>query len=233
MLAVACVDDDWALPPVNRVTRTFLWPGLAEQNRQPNIASLLKHKAGYEVVWKGKWHLSYAANAAPGNGGEDWSSTDIKVMEERYGWSGWNPPDGGNAIERWQPTQFGKFDGLTTLGGGNPDNDGRYVNGPNPSRAGQTPGFGESVVDFLKHRAPKLGKPFCLFVSLINPHDVYVYPTTWKQAGYEREAFANLGIELPPNYADDLSTKPKVQKATRDAYNKFAPLQTHKRAAST
>ena len=104
--------------PVNRVTRTFLWPGLAQQNRQPNIASLLKHKAGYEVVWKGKWHLSYAANAAPGNGGEDWSSTDIKVMEEKYGWSGWNPPDGGNAIERWQPTQFGKFDGLATLGGG-------------------------------------------------------------------------------------------------------------------
>ena len=63
-------------------------------------------------------------------------------------------------------------------------------------------------------------------MSLINPHDVYVYPTTWKQAGYEREAFANLGIELPPNYADDLSTKPKVQKAARDAYNKFAPLQT-------
>ena len=69
--------------PVNRVTRTFLWPGLAEKNRQPNIASLLKQKAGYEVVWKGKWHLSYAANATPGNGGEDWSSTDIKVMEEK------------------------------------------------------------------------------------------------------------------------------------------------------
>ncbi|MGO9059843.1 MAG: sulfatase-like hydrolase/transferase [Candidatus Binataceae bacterium] len=131
--------------PVNRVTRTFLWPGPAEKNRQPNIASLLKQKAGYEVVWKGKWHLSYAANATPGNGGEDWSSTDIKVMEERYGWSGWNPPDGGNAIERWQPTQFGKFDGLATLGGANPDNDGRYINGLNPSRPGQTPGFGESV----------------------------------------------------------------------------------------
>lgn len=36
--------------PVNRVTRTFLWPGLVHQNRQPNIASLLRDKAGYEVV---------------------------------------------------------------------------------------------------------------------------------------------------------------------------------------
>ena len=104
--------------PINRVTRTFLWPGLVHKNRQPNIASLLKEKAGYEVVWKGKWHLSYASNAVPGNGGEDWTAADIKVMEENYGWSGWNPPDAGNAIERWQPTQFGKFNGLATLGGG-------------------------------------------------------------------------------------------------------------------
>ena len=212
--------------PINRVTRTFLWPGLVQKDRQANIASLLKEKAGYEAVWKGKWHLSYAANAVPGNGGEDWTSDDIAVMEKKYGWSEWNPPDGGNAIERWQPTQFGRFDGLSTLGGGRADNDSRYINGSNPAHRGQTPGFGESAVDFLKHRAPRLGKPFCLFISLVNPHDVYVYPTTWKEAGYEREAFAGLGIELPPNYADDLSTKPKVQKATREAYNKFAPLRT-------
>jgi arylsulfatase A-like enzyme len=210
--------------PINRVTRTFLWPGLVHQNRQPNIASLLKAKASYEVVWKGKWHLSYASNAAIGNGGEDWTETDIKVMEENYGWSGWNPPDAGNAIERWQPTEFGKFNGGATLGGANPDNDGRYVNGRNAGA--QTPGFGESVVAYLKDPARKLGKPFCLFVSLVNPHDVYVYPHFWKLAGYKRDAFVNLGIELPPNYADDLSTKPSVQKAAREAFNKFSPIET-------
>jgi hypothetical protein len=73
---------------------------LVQKSRQPNLASLLKHKAGCEVVWKGKRHLSYAANAALGNSGEDWRSDDIAVMEENYGWSGWNQPDGGNAIER-------------------------------------------------------------------------------------------------------------------------------------
>jgi choline-sulfatase len=208
--------------PVNRVTRTFLWPGLAHQNRQPNIASLLK-RAGYEVVWKGKWHLSYAANAAIGNGGEDWTAADIEAMEENFGWSRWNPPDAGNAIEDWQPTEFGKFNGLATL---DADNDGRYVNGRRPDARGQTPGFGESVVEFLKYRAPKLGKPFCLFVSLVNPHDVYVYPNSWKKAGYRNEAFADLGIELPPNYADDLLKKPEVQRVARASYNAFAPLDT-------
>jgi hypothetical protein len=141
--------------PVNRVTRTFLWPGLVHKNLQPNIASLLKEKAGYEVVWKGKWHLSYAANAAPGNGGEDWTAADIKVMEANYGWTGWNPPDAGNAIEEVQPTEFGKFDGLATLGGADPDNDGRYIwGGSKLGRHGQTAGFGEGVVDFLR-----IGRP--------------------------------------------------------------------------
>ena len=211
--------------PVNRVTRTFLWPGLVHKNLQPNIASLLKEKVGYEVVWKGKWHLSYAANAAPGNGGEDWTAADIKVMEANYGWTGWNPPDAGNAIEEVQPTEFGKFNGLATLGGADPDNDGRYIwGGSKLGRHGQTPGFGEGVVDFLKNRAPKLQKPFCLFVSLVNPHDVYTYPGTWQKAGYKRDAFAGLGVELPPNYDDDLSKKPSVQKAYRDSFDKFSPF---------
>jgi choline-sulfatase len=217
--------------PVNRVTRTFLWPGLVHKDRQPNIASLLKEKAGYEVVWKGKWHLSYAANAAIGNGGEDWGPADIDVMEKKFGWSGWNPPDAGNAIQEFQGTPFGQFDGLRTLGGAKPNNDGRYVNGPDPSDTGQTAGVGgESVVEFLKNRAPTLGKPFCLFVSLVNPHDIGVFPgswmkpSAWELAGYRREDFASLGIELPPNNADDLSTKPKIQKLARDAYDKQAPL---------
>ena len=42
-------------------------------------------------------------------------------------------------------------------------------------------------------------------MSLVNPHDVCVYPgswmkpSAWEQAGYRREDFANLGIKLPSN----------------------------------
>src|ERR1700721_1909248 len=35
-----------------------------------------------------------------------------------------------------------------------------------------------------------------------------------------------MGIDLPPNYSDNLSRKPKVQRATRDSYNKSQPLAT-------
>ena len=67
-------------------------------------------------------------------------------------------------------------------------------------------------------------------MSLVNPHDIGAYPgnlitpPAWQQVGYKREDFAHLGIKLPPNYADDLSTKPSIQKLARDNYDKFAPL---------
>jgi choline-sulfatase len=76
--------------------------------------------------------------------------TDIKVMEDNWGWSGWNPPDSGNAIQEMQGTPFGVFNGLNSLGGGNPNNDGRYVSGDINATPGQMRGVGgESVIDFL------------------------------------------------------------------------------------
>ena len=217
--------------PVNRVTQTFLWPGLLHKDRQPNIASLLKEKAGYEVVWKGKWHLSYASNAAMGNGGEDWGPADIDVMEKNWGWSGWNPPDAGNAIQEYQGTPFGNSTDCARSAALSPTTTGAMSAAlTRPTARRPRASGGESVVEFLKNRAPKLGKPFCLFVSLVNPHDIGVYPgswmkpSAWEQAGYRREDFAHLGIKLPSNYADDLSTKPKIQKQARDAYDKQAPL---------
>ena len=163
--------------PINRVPSTaVLWPGLIYQNCQPTIATLLKEHAGYDVVWKGKWHLSYASNAAPGNGGEDWGPADIKVMEANWGWSGWNPPDASTAIQQAQGTPFGVFNGNDTAGGGNPNNDGRYVSGTVNATPGQIPGVGgESVVEFLQGRKGS-SNPFCLFVSLVNPHDIGAYP---------------------------------------------------------
>lgn len=210
--------------PVNRVARTFLWPGLPSVSQRANIGSLLRKHAGYHVVWKGKWHLSFPQNAKPGTGGETWTNADIAYFEKQYGLAEWNPPDAGNAIQERQPSVFGTFSGLATLGGGNPNNDGRYVSGVTPGATGQTLGVGgESVLDFLA-RADTLGRPFCLFVSLVNPHDIGFFPDGWKDGGYRREDFAALGIDLPPNFADDLSSKPKVQSQTRAAFDASAPL---------
>ncbi len=50
---------------------------------QQNLAWMLK-SAGYQVFYKGKWHLSYPD-------GDEWASEDIA----KYGFDEWNPPDGG------------------------------------------------------------------------------------------------------------------------------------------
>jgi choline-sulfatase len=108
-------------------------------------------------------------------------------------------------------------------GGGTPNNDGRYVSGVTPGATGQTPGVGgESVLDFF---ARAHARPFCLFVSLVNLHDIGFYPDGWKDGGYRREEFADLGIDLPPNFADDLVNKPKIQSEARAAFDLSAPLK--------
>lgn len=209
--------------PVNRVSRTMLWPGLPTARHLPNIGSLLK-QADYTVVWKGKWHLSFAGNAAPGNGGEDWQTSDIALFEQKFGWSGWNPPDAGTTVQAPATNMFGKFNGLATLGGGTANNDGRYVSGVSAAAFGQTAGVGgKSVLEFLA-QAPALSQPFCLFISLVNPHDIGFYPQGWEQGGYNRGSFAHLNIDLPPNYRDDLMTKPEVQRQARSAYDQRSPL---------
>jgi choline-sulfatase len=232
MLAVAGSDADGPLrsseshPLNHRSVARIAPPGSPAEHRLSAQGA-----RGLRRGLEGKWHLSYASNAAPGNGGEDWGPADIKVMEENWGWSGWNPPDAGTAIQQAQGTAFGAFNGNNTAGGGNPNNDGRYVSGDINATPGQIPGVGgESVVDFLKGRAKGSSKPFCMFVSLVNPHDIGAYPgnlitpPAWQQVGYKREDFAHLGIKLPPNYADDLSTKPRIQKMARDNFDRFASL---------
>jgi arylsulfatase A-like enzyme len=210
--------------PENRVERTPPMPGLPTAKELMDIGSLLQERGGYEVVWKGKWHLSL-----PVEGGNDWSAMDIANLQDRFDLKGWNPPDAGNAIQQIQPMPDATtFPGLTTLGGGYANNDSRYVRGMSKDAPQQTAGYGSSVLDYLSKVAttPQAErKPFCLFISLVNPHDVWVYPNAWEAAGYKKDDFASMGIALPDNYADDLTTKPSVQLLARDAYNAKAPLK--------
>ena len=210
--------------PINKVPSTPSKTGLPSADELMDIGSLLKKHTNYDVVWKGKWHLS-----PPLDGGYNWTEKDIANIQEKYDLYGWTPPDAGNAILEFEKNTGGTlFDGLSTLGGGYANNDFRYLYGSSNTKPKETPGWGEGVLDYLKKVAAtevEDRKPFCLFISLVNPHDVWVYPTVWEKAGYKKEDFVNMGIDLPDNYADDLSTKPSVQLKARQAYNKQSPLK--------
>ena len=143
----------------------------------PNLATCLK-EAGYDVVYKGKWHMSKHAVGA-----------DVKPIEDdiaRYGFDGWDAPDaGGNTAQE-------------NFGGGTAAHDTRFVN---------------DAVAFLRDRRDHpTSKPFCLILSLVNPHDVVSYPQTYQAGGYNDPSWVaptDPPIALPPTIGENLQVNKK------------------------
>lgn len=173
-----------------------------------NLAKVLK-TAGYNVIFKGKWHLTKPANFVrdPERGIDQkyWTKTDVEQLAERYGFDGWTWPDAGDNLA------------IENMGGGTTNNDQRFIDGH-----GQAAKYGnvpyevlepESAIHFLK--TYDSDKPFCLIVSLVNPHDVLAYPNIYQDAGYKDEDFRDLPIDRPPTWNEDLSTKPQSQSQFR------------------
>lgn len=181
-------------PVQNGVTTT---PGTLPPAGLKNMAQVMAD-AGYVVAYKGKWHLT--------NGSVNATSPDFLAA---YGAANWNPPDAGTSLQA-----------DATLGGGTPNNDGRYVNGMG-AEPGQTKGYGQSVVEFLRGY-DKSGPPFCLFVSLVNPHDVHVCMQDYEAQGYKLSDFQDVGILPPENYNDNLISKPTIQSQFQQAWFPFS-----------
>lgn len=152
--------------------------------------------AGYQTAWTGKWHLC--------KGGVCALQT---TLLQPYGFASWNPPDAGTTLNNG-----------STLGGGVPNNDLRIATGID-SLPGQTQGTegGVGAIPFLRSFDPSKG-PFFLVLSLVNPHDVHVYTQQFTSAAVGYPAYSvNMGIGMPPNYADTLSTKPQAQLQFRNS----------------
>ncbi len=180
-----------------------------------NLAKILK-TAGYNVVFKGKWHLTKPANYVPSLGQKYWTEADVKELAERYGFDGWSMPDAGDNMA------------VANMGGGDIKNDQRFIDGHGQAaKYGEVP-YGplelESALHFLK--TYDSDKPFCLILSLVNPHDVLAYPGTggattsdgqllYQAGGYKDEDFMHLPIDRPPTWNEDLSRKPRAQSQFR------------------
>jgi arylsulfatase A-like enzyme len=164
----------------------------------PNMAILLR-AAGYEVAYKGKWHLTHPVSGSDLLGG--WGEHDSELLERVYGFADWEPPDAG---ENAKASNFG----------------------------GGAAGDGEGWDEVYTRQAEEwlgradLPEPFCLVVSLVNPHDVLGYPASYLRGGYSRDGFRELGVELPPTVEEDLSTKPAVHSLQRMGMNAYlGPLR--------
>jgi choline-sulfatase len=181
-----------------------------------NMAKILR-TAGYHVVYKGKWHLTKPLLYSLPLEQKYWTEADVAHLADLYGFNGWTMPDAGDNLK------------VANMGGGRVNNDGRFVDGH-----GQAAKYGlsiprdrlerESVLHFLKTYDGEA--PFCLIVSLVNPHDVLAFPGTgaslvtlkdgtqlplYKAGGYHDRDFDQLPIEPPPTAGESLDTKPAAQ----------------------
>lgn len=184
-----------------------------------NMAKMLA-TAGYNVVYKGKWHLTKPTQFNDELGCLYWSEIDSQQVAEKYGFTEWNAPDAGDGLL------------VREFGGGSVNHDGRFVDGngtAGPLAMSQDEMERNSVLNFLN--TYDSDKPFCLIVSLVNPHDVVAYPGTgrgepgripsWQRGGYKLEDFSWLPIDLPPTVNEDLLTKPTMHLASKQGMNRI------------
>jgi choline-sulfatase len=155
-----------------------------------NLATVMK-AAGYNVVYKGKWHCSKPAEK------ENAQPSDL----EKYGFLRWNPPDAG------------ANQSVPEAGGGNINNDGRFI-----ESVGDVADGTEGALQYLSSTAAQQ-QPFFMVISVVNPHDVLFYPNnTFGEAGYDR-TWLEGDIHAPATAEEDLSTKPTVQEEFRNIFN--------------
>jgi len=193
-------------PAIHGVSQTLteggpLSPGEPTlSNTVPTIMNTLWNE-GYDVQYRGKWHMSkgVAANGSATNY-DQLTDADISL----YGAMGWNAPDAGEDIN---PLNFG---------GGFANHDARYV---------------AQAVEYLKQvrlqRASGNMTPYCLILSLVNPHDVLAYPNTAGLYGYHSSTWTGREIGLPATINENLlrSKKPLAQELILLAMNaQLGPL---------
>ena len=149
----------------------------------PNLAGMLR-SAGYEVAYKGKWHLTQPLGRGLGG-------ADSERIERDFGFADWEPPD---AERTPRPRTSAAAPSARSARAGT-----------RSTSAGSSAGSG----------APSCREPFCLVVSLVNPHDVLGYPASYRRGGYDDAEFRDLGVALPPTVDEDLTTKPSVHTLMR------------------
>jgi choline-sulfatase len=156
-----------------------------EPELRPDTQSLahVLRAQGYEVAYKGKWHLTHPSGGEMFGG---WAPSDAERLRDDYGFSDWEPPDAG---ENAKAEHFG-------------------AGNAGPLGLGWDEVYTRQVESWLGR--DDLPEPFCLVVSLVNPHDVLGYPAQHVRGGYPADGYLDLGVQLPPTVDEDLRDKPAV-----------------------
>lgn len=212
--AVRAVMFSGTYPLINQVI-----PYMTTLPPELTILPAILKAAGYRVVYKGKWHLTYSSDKFAVN----WATEDHEMarrtadeedhhMKAAYHIDGWTSPDMGTELVAGQNPPPGD---IANLGGGNGGNDRRVVTGEGMLNHHRQ----ESALEFIRNNRNS-EEPYCLVVSLVNPHDVSVFPDCLEQAGYDAAAFEGYtDFKLPRSYSEEvIATKPFAQQNFLNGY---------------
>ena len=223
------------------------------RNNMDNMFEMMEG-AGYNVAYKGKWHISKPTQFMKMKGKGllkpdveqlYWTSKDVSHLDTNYGVKEWTYPDAGDDAN------------IFNFGGGRFNNDGRFVDGDGQSAlyGKKLPGMSvkesdaerlkTSAVEYIKNY--KDDKPLFLVVSLVNPHDVLSYPGNetmtspdgtprnpplYKLGGYKVDNFKDINVTLPTTWDEKLNTKPKIQATWQKMLQGFGEINTEEVATN-
>jgi choline-sulfatase len=191
---------------------------------------------GYEMVYKGKWHLTgtYDTPSKKRPVDENFAHQSNAQIALDHKMGNWNFPDAGNSLvmtpahyaKTEAPVGSGIFESPShTLGGDDVQNDNRIVRGGALAIPGE-----ESAIEFVqKYKVGAQAKPFCMVVSLVNPHDSSVYPHALAQSTYVADRAkwqAYQGFEPPVTAADNTVGRPQIHKTFLSQFDEGVKLTT-------
>ncbi|WP_299767197.1 sulfatase-like hydrolase/transferase [uncultured Dokdonia sp.] len=182
-------------PAQHGVTQTLTWGGRyssAETTLDPSLFNMAR------MLQQEGYDVQYRGkwHLSKGDTENDLSSSQIALT----GFQGWIAPDAGEDVK---PENFG---------GGFANHDEKYI---------------KQGTDYLKRirierESGKPRVPFCLVLSLVNPHDVLAYPDGLDY-GYTEKDWSSRAIHLPTSVTEDLlkNKKPMAQFQTMKAAGKL------------
>ncbi|MCX6370092.1 MAG: sulfatase-like hydrolase/transferase, partial [Solirubrobacterales bacterium] len=202
----------------------YEYPNVPLSTETKNMCTVMA-AAGYNVVWKGKFHMTKQAVTPPSPLPAAGTTAAGTVQD-------WTPENVGQyGGQRWNPKDAGANQTLPEGGGNayaNPDPAPGYTGGANDKRfmkdAGSVSAGDEGVLAYINSVAATQ-TPFFLVISLVNPHDVLFYPKSFKASKYPSDDLDG-DIELPSTVNENLKTKPKVQSAFRKIFLIGNPILT-------
>ena len=185
-------------------------PQAIHRGLNPGVATFGEglRDSGYDLAFTGKWHVSDLEGPAD-RGWQDLRVTAGKGSYSERDLATWRARAAELQAQEQQPRRRGQ---IKRPGWGDLQLYGTAPSTPNEPYGGNRD---YRVIKTALDALPDLavgGKPWCLYVGPIGPHDPFIIPEPYASM------YDPASVPLPASYGDTLADKPRVYARMRDQY---------------